>query len=174
MSSYGTSPTRCRRSREEIGRLDAALAGIAYEMAPATVRQAFYQAVSRGLVPTDEAKGYRVVQRRLLELREGGTIPHGLITDNARLVGTLPREDEELRRRGTIRSGRRVFTMAREHFGSTRPFDPAGHPPTKREMWADPDKEAFYFPNDTPTDEHEKRGRNLSGSHDDAVCRKPS
>lgn len=55
-------------------------------MAPATVRQVFYQAVVRGLVPKDETKGYRVVQRRLLKLREDGRIPYGEITDNARMV----------------------------------------------------------------------------------------
>jgi hypothetical protein len=27
-----------------------------------------------------------------------------------------------------------------------RPFDPAEHPPSKMGMWADPDKERFYFP----------------------------
>src|SRR4051812_12137363 len=80
--SYGTSPIRYRRSREEIERLDSALAEIVYEVALATVRQIFYQAVVRGLVPKDETKGYRVVQRRLLKLREEETIPYGLITDN--------------------------------------------------------------------------------------------
>jgi hypothetical protein len=56
------------------------------------------------------------------------------------------REDEELRRTGIIQSGRQVFGMAREYFGSTRSFDSAEHPPTKMEMWTDPDKEAYFFP----------------------------
>ncbi len=91
MNIYGTSPIRRRRSREELGRLDAALTDIAYEVAPATVRQIFYQAVVRGLVPKSETTGYRVVQRRLLKLREDETIPYGLITDNARMVRTRAR-----------------------------------------------------------------------------------
>jgi 5S rRNA maturation endonuclease (ribonuclease M5) len=91
VSVYGTSPIRRRRSREEIASLDVALAEIAYEVAPATVRQIFYQAVVRGLVPKSETTGYRVVQRRLLKLREDGTIPYGLITDNARMVRTRAR-----------------------------------------------------------------------------------
>jgi hypothetical protein len=87
MSAYGTSTVkRQRRSREEIERLDAALVEIVDDVAPATVRQVFYQAVVRGLVPKDEKRGYRVVQRRLLALRENGTIPYRMITDNARTV----------------------------------------------------------------------------------------
>src|SRR4051812_42374718 len=91
MTIYGTSTVRRRRSREEIERLDSALAEIVYEVAPATVRQIFYQAVVRGLVSKDETKGYRVVQRRLLKLREEETISYGLITDNARMVRTRAR-----------------------------------------------------------------------------------
>ena len=93
MSVYGTSTTRRRRSRGEIERLDATLTEIAYDVAPATVRQTFYQAVVLGLVPKSETKGYRVVQRRLLKLREEGSIPYGLITDNARMVRTRARWD---------------------------------------------------------------------------------
>ncbi len=39
---------------------------IVEDFSPATVRQVFYQAVNRGLVPKSETKGYRVVQRRLV------------------------------------------------------------------------------------------------------------
>jgi hypothetical protein len=56
-----------------------------------TVRQVFYLATTRGLVPKDEAKGYRVVQRRLVHLRETGVIPYGYITDNVRMVRRLSR-----------------------------------------------------------------------------------
>ena len=44
---------------------------------PVTVRQVFYQAVNRNLVPKSETKGYRVVQRRLVALRKSGEIPYG-------------------------------------------------------------------------------------------------
>ena len=50
------------------------------------MRQVFYQAVVRGLVPKDEVKGYKLVQRRLVKLRESGEIPYGWITDNVRIV----------------------------------------------------------------------------------------
>jgi 5S rRNA maturation endonuclease (ribonuclease M5) len=93
VSVYGTSTVRRRRSREEIERLDATLTEVVYETAPATIRQVFYQAVVRGLVPKDETRGYRAVQRRLLKLREEGVIPYGHITDNARTVRKRARWD---------------------------------------------------------------------------------
>ncbi len=73
-------------SRAELEALDAALVEITRTYAPITVRGAFYQAVSRGLVPKDETKGYRLVQRRLLKLRESLDIPYGWITDGSRTV----------------------------------------------------------------------------------------
>jgi hypothetical protein len=66
--------------------LDGALVDIVDEQKPMTVRQVFYQTTVRGLVPKDERKGYRVVQRRLVALRESGKVPYGWITDNIRYV----------------------------------------------------------------------------------------
>jgi hypothetical protein len=87
MSVYGTSPIkRTRRSRAEIEALDAALIEIVEAFSPVTVRQVFYQAVNRGLVPKSESKGYRVVQRRLVALRASWEIPHGAIVDGTRYV----------------------------------------------------------------------------------------
>jgi hypothetical protein len=84
---YEPSPIkRQRRSRAELEILDGAVAEIVGEIEPATVRQVFYQAVVRGLVPKDEARGYKLVQRRLLKLRESGEVPYGWITDNVRIV----------------------------------------------------------------------------------------
>ena len=65
----GTSPIkRPRRTRAEIEALDDALREIVDQFKPVTVRQVFYQAVNRALVPKSETKGYRVVQRRLVVL----------------------------------------------------------------------------------------------------------
>lgn len=87
MSVYGTSPVkRSRRTRSEIEALDAALIEVVAQFSPATVRQIFYQAVNHSLVPKSEAKGYRVVQRRLVVLRESGEIPYGDIVDGTRYV----------------------------------------------------------------------------------------
>lgn len=77
---------RFRRTFEDIKNLDAWLAFIVDEQKPMTVRQVFYQATVRQLVPKDEGQGYRPVQRRLVALRENGTIPYGDITDNIRYV----------------------------------------------------------------------------------------
>jgi hypothetical protein len=83
----GTSPIkRTRRTRAEIEALDNALREIVDEFRPVTVRQVFYQAVNRALVPKSETKGYRVVQRRLVVLRESGAIPYGSIVDGTRYV----------------------------------------------------------------------------------------
>jgi hypothetical protein len=75
MSVYGTSPIkRQRRTKTEIEALEFALQEIVEQFRPVTVRQVFYQAVNRGLVPKNETKGYRVVQRRLVVLRESGEV----------------------------------------------------------------------------------------------------
>jgi hypothetical protein len=95
MSAYGTSPIkRTRRTRAEMEALDAALVEIVEQFSPVTVRQAFYQAVNRGLVPKSESKGYRVVQRRLVALRGSGTIPYGYIVDGTRYVHGYRRYDD--------------------------------------------------------------------------------
>jgi hypothetical protein len=87
MSVYGTSPIkRTRRTKAEIEALDAALVEIVEAFSPVTVRQVFYQAVNRGLVPKSESKGYRVVQRRLVMLRQLGEVPYGHIVDGTRYV----------------------------------------------------------------------------------------
>src|SRR5215218_7932105 len=77
---------RTRRTKSEIEALDSALCEIVDQFSPVTVRQVFYQAVNRGLVPKDEAKGYRVVQRRLVVLRQAGRIHYGHIVDGTRYV----------------------------------------------------------------------------------------
>jgi hypothetical protein len=83
----GTSTIkRTRRTRAEIEALDDALCEIVDQFKPVTVRQVFYQAVNRALVPKSETKGYRVVQRRLVALREAEDIPHGDIVDGTRYV----------------------------------------------------------------------------------------
>jgi hypothetical protein len=39
-----------------------------------------------------------------------------------------------------------VFDLAHARFRQSRRLDPSEHPPSKREMWVNPDKEAFFFP----------------------------
>ncbi len=59
------------------------LAKIMAEQAPLTVRGAFYQAETAGLVVKSE-QGYRKVQRLLVKMREQGLIPWQAITDGTR------------------------------------------------------------------------------------------
>jgi len=80
--------TRRRRTNAELLGLDARLVAIVAENRPVTVRGAFYLAEVAGLVPKDE-RGYKVVQRRLVALRQSGAIPYGSITDGTRLVQRL-------------------------------------------------------------------------------------
>lgn len=82
-----------RRSAAEVEALNHSLYKIVREIRPATVRQIFYQAVVRGLVPKCETHGYRPVQHRLLALRKEGVVPFRWITDNARMVRGFPRYD---------------------------------------------------------------------------------
>ena len=94
---YRSSTTKsARRTRAEQDALDAALYNLADTYRPATVRALFYRASVAGLVPKDKTKGYRVVQRRLVALREARVIPYGWITDSARVVRRQNRwEDPE-------------------------------------------------------------------------------
>jgi hypothetical protein len=72
--------------RAELAILDDALVRIVAANRPITVRGVFYRAVAEGLVPKDETRGYRVVQRRLVKLRVESDIPYGWITDGSRTV----------------------------------------------------------------------------------------
>ncbi len=75
---------RGRRTKAEITELREALYEIVAENQPATVRGVFYLAETAGLVPKDDTKGYRPVQRELLKMRREGLIPWGWITDGSR------------------------------------------------------------------------------------------
>lgn len=59
------------------------LEAIVRSMAPMSVRGAFYQASTQGLIPKTEA-GYRKVQRALVKLRENYRVQWGWITDGTR------------------------------------------------------------------------------------------
>jgi hypothetical protein len=54
-------------------------------MKPMTVRQVFYQATVKGLVPKSEA-GYAMVQTDLALMRRSGALPYAWLADNTRLM----------------------------------------------------------------------------------------
>ncbi len=80
----GTSPIRSRRTKADIEHLESQLYDIVQEIQPATVRQVFYQAVSRGVIPKTEAAYKGIVCRLLSRLRREGDLPYNWIADNTR------------------------------------------------------------------------------------------
>jgi hypothetical protein len=81
---YGTSALkRSRRTNAELAELDLLIVEVCEGEHPATVRRVFYLLVSRGAVPKLE-KGYRLVQRRVLDLRRSGALPYNWIADGSR------------------------------------------------------------------------------------------
>jgi hypothetical protein len=54
------------------------------EIQPATVRQTFYQLVSRGVIAKTEAEYKRTVVRLLTQMRRAGEVPFDWIADNTR------------------------------------------------------------------------------------------
>ena len=84
-TTYRTSPTkRTRRTKAEMEALRSALYEIVAQAAPASVRQVFYQAVSRGLVEKNEAEYKNTVCRLLADMRLQGEMPYGWIADGTR------------------------------------------------------------------------------------------
>lgn len=84
-AGYRTSAVkRVRRTKEQLGQLDAAIVTAVATETPVTVRGVFYRVVSAGAVEKTE-KGYSAVQRRLLDLRRTRIVPYSSITDGTRL-----------------------------------------------------------------------------------------
>jgi hypothetical protein len=81
---YAANPRSSRRAtRAEMESRATALRDIVLALAPATVRQVFYQATVLGIVEKTEA-GYDRVQRDLVALRRAGRLPWRCIDDNTR------------------------------------------------------------------------------------------
>jgi hypothetical protein len=84
-ASYESRPTkRSRRTKNDIASLKSDLYRIVEEIQPATVRQVFYQAVSRGLIAKTEAEYKTTVIRLLTEMRVERDLPFQWIADNTR------------------------------------------------------------------------------------------
>ena len=64
--------------------LRSALLGVIGQSRPMTVRQVFYQAVSRGLVAKTETEYKSTIVRLLTDMRRSGELPCGWIVDNTR------------------------------------------------------------------------------------------
>jgi len=82
---YGASPVkRERRTKTEVAELRATIARLLERSHPMTVRQVFYQLVSRNLIKKTEGEYKATVCRLLAKMRRDGQIPFRYIADNTR------------------------------------------------------------------------------------------
>lgn len=77
-------PGQMRRTPQQMDRLKYLLYEIVEEFQPMTVRQVFYQMVSRGAVEKTEAEYNTTVGRLLVQMRKSGEMPYRWIADNSR------------------------------------------------------------------------------------------
>lgn len=73
-----------RRSRADMDEIRASIIEVLEEIQPATVRQTFYQLVSRGIIDKTEQEYKHTVVRLLGEMRRNQEIPFDWIADNTR------------------------------------------------------------------------------------------
>jgi len=82
---YEASPLKRRRmTKAEIKQLEAQILDVLAEDNPQSVRHVFYRMTDPRLpVPIEKTEaGYDQVQRRMVEMRRSGTLPHGDIVDH--------------------------------------------------------------------------------------------
>lgn len=79
-----TRPTSRRRRRQDVEQLRVDLLHIIEKYKPMTVRQVYYQAVSRGLIAKTEGEYKGTICRLLGNMRRDGQLPYHWIADNTR------------------------------------------------------------------------------------------
>ena len=79
-----TSPTKSRRTKAAVQAIRDAIYQIVEEYQPMTVRQVFYQLVTRGVIAKTEAEYKTTVCRLLVQMRRDGQLPFHWIADNTR------------------------------------------------------------------------------------------
>lgn len=83
--TYGPSPIKPgRRTKADMQRIREVIYSVVEQYQPMTVRQVFYQLVSRGVIDKTEAEYKTTICRLLVEMRREGVIPYGWIADNTR------------------------------------------------------------------------------------------
>jgi hypothetical protein len=80
------SSIRQRRTKADMATIRAAIADVVEADPPMTVRQVFYQLVTRGVIEKTEEEYQRTVIRLLTDMRLYGTIPFNYIVDESRRV----------------------------------------------------------------------------------------
>lgn len=85
LGSYIPCPIkRPRRTRVEMETIREAISDVLTADNPMTVRQVFYQLVSKRVIEKTEAEYKQTIGRVLTEMRRAGEIPFGWIADNTR------------------------------------------------------------------------------------------
>jgi hypothetical protein len=86
MSSYQACSTKQRRTKAEITAIRDAIIDVVESDPPMTVRQVFYQLVTRGVIEKTEDEYQRTIIRLLTDMRLEGDIPFNYIVDESRRV----------------------------------------------------------------------------------------
>ena len=85
VQTNGASPIKIkRRTKAEMQVVQDAIVEVVGQYYPMTVRQVFYQLVSRGVIDKTEKEYKSTVCRLLAKLRRNDTIPYSWIADNTR------------------------------------------------------------------------------------------
>jgi hypothetical protein len=77
-------PTTGRRGKQDMERIQAVIYDALSAEQPMTVRQVFYQLVTRGVIAKSEQEYKHTVIRLLVDMRRDGTIPYAWIADATR------------------------------------------------------------------------------------------
>jgi hypothetical protein len=84
---YRACPTsRARRTKADIAAIRAAIREVIENDPPMTVRQVFYQLVSRGVIEKTEEQYQGTIIRLMTEMRLDGSLPYSWVVDESRRV----------------------------------------------------------------------------------------
>lgn len=84
MTTYGACTIRSRRTKDEVAAVRSAIIDVLKADHPQTVRQVFYQLVTRNVIEKTEAEYQRTVIRLLGEMRLADEVPWNWIVDESR------------------------------------------------------------------------------------------
>lgn len=80
------STRRPRRTKADVAAIRGAIVEVVADDPPMTVRQVFYQLVTRGVIEKSEIEYHRTVIRLMTEMRLAGDLPYDWIIDESRRV----------------------------------------------------------------------------------------
>jgi hypothetical protein len=84
--SYRACPTRRRRTKADIATIRGAILAVIDDDPPMTVRQVFYQLVTRGVIEKTEEQYQGTVIRLMTDMRLDGSLPYDWVVDESRRV----------------------------------------------------------------------------------------